>query len=104
VDIRAGEEGREAGEQERGEVSEMFDIYEKRIDDEFAGQGLECIIVNNGVVIGHTRGWENPSVQDNFMPSLVGKPVGERGKGWRKLRGLELLNTQSWAEDVLGVK
>ena len=53
----------------------MPDIYERKIQDSFAGQGTESIVVEDGLIVGHTRGWNDPSVQDSFKPSLVGQPV-----------------------------
>lgn len=81
----------------------MYEIYEKRIHSDFAGTGIESLIVKDGIIRAHVRGWENPQVVDNdFKSVLKGKPVGKRGKGWRKLSGSNLENAQAWAEDVVG--
>lgn len=80
----------------------MYDIYEKPIDSAFAGHGIESLVVKDGIIRAHVRGWEDPSVVDNdFEPILKGKPVGKRGKGWRKLSGENLENAQAWAGDMV---
>lgn len=84
----------------------MYEIYEKKIESAFAGEGLETLIVKNNVVLAHCRGWDNPYVKDNWnhlAQPLVGKPISKRGKGWRKLMGFALENAQPWARDTLGL-
>ena len=79
----------------------MYEIYEKKINQSFAGPGLETIIVDNGIIKAHTRGWDDATVVDhNWSGPLVGKQANQRGPGWRKLTGLELENAQAWAEGL----
>ncbi len=80
----------------------MLDIYVKKTFEHFAGDGAETIVVDDGVIVAHVRGWENPAVvEEGWQPSLTGQPVNKRGKGFRKLRGFQLENSQCWAEDVV---
>lgn len=79
----------------------MFDIYERRIKDDFAGEGTESLVVKDNIIVAHVRGWDNPHVVDkNWKGPLVGKKAGKRGDGWRKLRGSALENAQAWAKDI----
>lgn len=80
----------------------MYTIYSKPINSPFAGPGVESLVVKNDTILAHVRGWDNPQVvDDTFEPTLKGKPVSERGRGWRKLRGEALENAQAWAVDVV---
>ncbi len=79
----------------------MFDIYEKQIKSAFAGAGVQSLIVKDGIILAHVRGWDNPKVVDNsFEPVLKGQPVNQRGAGWRRLSGTTLDNAQGWARDM----
>lgn len=85
----------------------MYDIYEKRINSVFAGGGAECLIVKDNIIIAHCRTWDNPQVVDHWdslRQDLVGcemtRHIWNAGN-WRKLRGLELEDTQGWASDVV---
>lgn len=81
----------------------MYDIYERRINSAFAGNGTLSLIVKDGIILAHVRAWDNPQVaDDDFKPALKGQPVARRGKGWRKLSGFEAENAQGWAGDVVG--
>ena len=79
----------------------MFDIYEKPFTDSFAGRGKEWIIVKGKTILAHGLAWDDPSVDCDFDDYLTGKHVNKRGKGWRKLTGFALENSQSWAEDIV---
>ena len=79
----------------------MFEIYDKSIASDFAGYGIESLIVQNGVILAHVRTWDNPQVvEDDFKATLTGKAVAERGNGWRKLQGQKAENAQAWAKDI----
>jgi hypothetical protein len=80
----------------------MYDIYDKRIEDGFAGSGTESLIVKDGIILAHNRGWDNPSVvAKNWSAPLQGQPIKATGKGWTKLRGFQAENAQPWARDIL---
>lgn len=77
------------------------EIYEKKINDPFAGDGLERIVVCNGIIHLHTRGWNNPEVIDDVWQSpLENQPVEKKGPGWRRLRGFDLENARAWANSL----
>ena len=77
------------------------EIYEKKIQDLFAGAGVEMIVVRDGIIQAHTCGWNNPAIVDDVWQSpLEDQPVENRGKGWRRLQGFDLENAQAWAADI----
>ena len=86
------------------ETKTTFDIYQKKIENSFAGSGNEYLIVGNGIIQAHGRAWDNlVVVDDNWRPELTGRPVSGRGTGWKKLTGFDLENAQPWAKDILSV-
>jgi hypothetical protein len=56
------------------------EIYEKKIQDLFAGDGIEMIVVRGGIIRSHTRGWNNPDVVDDSGKARS-KINPSRGKG-----------------------
>lgn len=81
-----------------------FIIYEKPIHSPFCGDGIETVISNasdkSGKILAHTRGWDDPSVVEDFKGPLKGKQIRNRGKGWRRLTGEKLSTAQEWAAEV----
>ncbi len=79
----------------------MYSIYQREITDSFAGNGYETAIVENGTIVAHARGWDNPAVVSDWRPHLVGQFAAGNVTGWRRVRGFELENAQGWAQDVI---
>jgi hypothetical protein len=79
----------------------MYDIYSRPVRDNFVGGGLETLIVKDGIILEHVRGWDDESVYDNFRGPLKGKLINQRGRGWRKLSGFEAENVQGWAGELV---
>lgn len=82
----------------------MYTIYEAKISDEFAGDGIETLVCKDGMILAHVRGWKNQQVVENFKGNLTGKPESRRGKGWHKLTGLNALCHQTWAAELIDYK
>lgn len=81
----------------------MYNIYQRNISDPFYGDGNETVIVQeDGIIVGHTHGWNDPSVVDDWKPTLIGQPAQGNVTGWQKLRGFALENSQGWARDAIG--
>ena len=81
----------------------MYDIYERSINHPSAGHGIESLIVRDGVIVAHVRGWDNPQIVDtDFDAPLKGQPAYVRGQGWRKLRRADAEPLQGWAGKMAG--
>lgn len=79
-----------------------YDIYEKSLQDLFAGSGTETIIAENQVVQAHIRAWGNPEViEETWAGQLRGQSVKTRGSDWQQLTGFDLENAQGWASEVV---
>ncbi len=78
-----------------------FTIYEKLIHSPYCGDGVETIVSDkSGKILAHTRGWDEPSVVEDFEGLLKDTSLKNRGKGWHKLTGEELSIAQEWAWEV----
>ena len=78
----------------------MFVIYEKPVHSSFCGDGVETIVSKCGMILAHTRGWDDQSVAEDFSAPLRGKHLSEKGPGWHKLTGDKLDLAQDWAWEV----
>lgn len=79
-------------------------IYTKELKSAFAGDGLEYLIADadDKIVLVHMQSWFNPAVSvQGWEPQLVGLPLSERGKGWRKLSRVQTALAHGWAEDMV---
>ena len=86
-----------------------YDLYEHKIHSNFAGDGIETAIVEDGVIVGLARGWDDPSVESDpvglavLKESIIGLDidVAQAYETWTRLSPEAEENAQSWAIDVL---
>jgi len=79
----------------------MFTIFTKEIRS-FAGRAEEVLICKGDTIAAHVRTWDSSSVlDDQFTGNLRGRPVSQRGSGWRKLTGRAAGDAQAWARDIV---
>ena len=79
----------------------MYTLYESKVIDAFAGDGVETLVCEGGIILAHVCSWKNPQAIEIFKGRLTGKPESVCGKGWRKLTGDEAANAQAWAASVV---
>jgi hypothetical protein len=81
----------------------MYLIYEKQIEDDFAGHGVETIITDDeeGRILAHVRGWDDPTViDDDWQSSLVSHLI-DYTHGFRLVSLSVMENCQGWAAEMV---
>jgi len=81
-----------------------YTLYEKQVNDSFAGAGVETLVCKDGKILAHVRGWTNQQVVESFRGALEGKSESERGPGWRKVVGSKERASQTWAAELVDYK